>query len=268
MTADLLALAVRLAGQAGDLLLAGVGERRRDVATKTSGTDMVTDMDRAAEALIVQGIRAARPHDAILGEEGADRAGTSGVRWVIDPLDGTTNYLYGHPSYAVSVAAEVDGDGLVGVVVDPSHGEVFAATAGGGATCNGRPITTSGACDLSLSLVGTGFSYLADVRARQALVLTHILPAVRDIRRNGAASLDLCWVACGRLDAYYEVSLQPWDVAAGLLIAREAGAFTAGVNGGPPSAASVLAASPALEGPLTALMAEAEAEAAGPRAVA
>jgi myo-inositol-1(or 4)-monophosphatase len=237
-------LAERVAREAGALLHQRLRWHRNEVTTKTSTTDMVTEMDHAAEELIVQRLLAARPDDGVLAEEGAERAGTSGVRWVIDPLDGTTNYLYGHPRYSVSIAAEVDGDVTVGVVADPSLDEVFTATKGGGAFLNGEPVGHSGKTDLETALVATGFSYLEDRRARQATVLTQVLPSVRDLRRHGVASLDLCWVACGRLDGYYEVGLQPWDVAAGALIATEAGAFVCGVDGGPPTAASVMAAAP------------------------
>jgi myo-inositol-1(or 4)-monophosphatase len=252
-------LAEDVAREAGALLHAALHGQRSMVTTKTSGTDMVTEMDRASEALIVERLLAARPDDAILAEEGSARDGTSGVRWVIDPLDGTTNYLYGHPTYSVSIAAEVDGEVVAGVVGDPSLGEYFTATKGGGAFLNGRPVTHSGKDDLSTALVGTGFAYVRALRARQAEVLVAVLPAVRDIRRAGAASLDLCWVGCGRLDGYYEVSLQPWDVAAGILIAAEAGALVSGVDGGPPSAASVLAAAPAVAPALLRLLAGAGA---------
>ena len=241
---ELLALAERVAREAGEMLLAGAGDLRLDVTTKTSGTDMVSEMDRASEALIVKGILAARPDDAILGEETGSRDGTSGVRWVIDPLDGTTNYLYRHPIWAVSVGVEVDGRVDAGVVVAPGLGEVFTAERGGGAWLNGSPITVSGGTDLASALVGTGFGYDASRRGRQAAVLPHLLPAVRDIRRNGVASLDLCWVACARLDGYFEAGGQPWDVAAGLLIAAEAGAVAAGLDGGPVSPESVMVAAP------------------------
>jgi myo-inositol-1(or 4)-monophosphatase len=242
--ADLLALAERVAKEAGDMLLAGAQGLRLDVTTKSSGTDMVSEMDRASEAMIVQGILAARPGDAILGEETGARTGTSGVRWVIDPLDGTTNYLYRHPIWAVSVAAEVDGDVMAGVVATPGLGETFTAARGKGAWLNGEAIAVSGATDLASALVGTGFAYVAERRARQAAVLPHLLPLVRDIRRNGVASLDLCWVACGRLDGYFEAGGQPWDVAAGLLIATEAGAVASGLDGGPPAPESMMIATP------------------------
>lgn len=243
-TKDLLALAQRVATEAGAMLLAGAGDLRLDVTTKTSGTDMVSEMDRASEALIVKGILAARPDDAILGEETGSRDGSSGVRWVIDPLDGTTNYLYRHPIWAVSVGVEVDGEVAAGVVAAPGLGETFSAARGQGARLNGRPIITSAAVDLASALVGTGFGYVASRRALQAAVLPHLLPAVRDIRRNGVASLDLCWVACGRLDGYFEAGGQPWDVAAGLLIATEAGAAARGLDGGDVAPESVMVAAP------------------------
>lgn len=254
LRSELLALALDAADNAGELLVEGLGRNRHHIATKSSGTDMVTDMDRAAEALIVEAITASRPHDAILGEEGGQRPGTSGVRWVVDPLDGTTNYLYGQPAFAVSIAAEVHGTVEVGVVADPSKGETFWATRGGGSRLDGRLLACSDLVDLADALVATGFSYLAERRTAQAAVLGRVLPSVRDIRRNGAAALDLCWVACGRLDAYYEVGLQPWDVAAGLLIASEAGATVSGVEGGAASGHSVLAGAPGLVEPLRQLL--------------
>ncbi|MGI8806451.1 MAG: inositol monophosphatase family protein [Acidimicrobiales bacterium] len=242
--AALLDLAERVAREAGELLLAGADGLRVDVTTKSSGTDMVSEMDRASEALIVKGILAERPDDAILGEETGSRDGTSGVRWVIDPLDGTTNYLYRHPIWSVSVGVEVDGEVVVGVVATPGLQETFSAAQGEGARLNGVPIAVSGASDLASALIGTGFGYAADRRGAQAEILPHLLPAVRDIRRNGVASLDLCWVACGRLDGYFEAGGQPWDVAAGLLIASEAGAVSSGLDGGPVAPESLMIASP------------------------
>jgi len=253
---DLLDLAVRLAGQAGELLLRSVADRGAGGTAKTSLTDLVTDADRASEALIVEGIHRARPDDAIVGEEGADHRGTSGVTWVIDPLDGTTNYLYGHHSFAVSIGVEVDGVAEAGVVAAPALGEVFAAARGGGASRNGEPITVSGHDDLATALVGTGFGYAAEARAAQGAVVARVLPHVRDIRRGGSAALDLCWVACGRLDGYYEAGLQRWDMAAGVLIATEAGAVTAGLSGGPPVPGSVLAATPGVARALLRLLDE------------
>ena len=250
-------LALELADRAGTLLLDSRKHRGAGAGTKTSGTDVVTDADRASESLIVEGILAARPDDGILAEEGSARPGTSGVRWVIDPLDGTTNYLYGLPAWVVSIGVEVDGVMEAGVVADPSHGETYSALRGGGAWCNGERLQVSGATDLAVSLVGTGFAYRATRRAEQATALPVVLPAVRDIRRAGAAALDLCWVACGRLDGYYETGLKPWDRAAGLLIATEAGATTCGFDGGPPSGASVVAATPGIVDQLVALLAAA-----------
>jgi len=259
--AALLELAVGLAAEAGALLLDGRSSVRADEGTKTSATDMVTDMDRASEALIVAGLIRARPDDGILAEEGSARAGSSGVRWVIDPLDGTTNYLYGHPTFAVSIAAECDGRTVVGVVGAPAQDEMFRAVAGGGAFAtggrsfgDGRRLAVSGATDLATSLVATGFSYVADKRTVQGRILSRVLPLVRDVRRLGAAALDLCWVACGRVDAYYEAGLQPWDLAAGALIAAEAGASVVGLDGPVPGSGSVLAATPALVDPLRQLL--------------
>lgn len=241
---ELLRLAQRLATEAGELLLAAVDDLRVDVTTKSSGTDMVSEMDRASETLIVKGVLAERPDDAILGEETGAREGASGVRWVIDPLDGTTNYLYRHPTWAVSIGVEVDGVMEVGVVAAPGHHEVFTAVRGEGARLNGDRIAVTAETDLASALVGTGFGYGAGRRGRQAEVLPHLLPKVRDIRRNGVASMDLCWVACGRLDGYFEAGGQPWDVAAGLLIATEAGAIACGLDGGPVAPESVLVAAP------------------------
>ncbi len=257
--AELAALAGAVAAEAGALLLEGLLSERAAVSTKTTATDMVSEMDHAAEALIVSRLLAARPGDAILGEEGGERPGTTGVRWVVDPLDGTTNYLYGLPNWSVSIAAEVEGVGVAGAVSDPTLGETFTAALGMGAFLNQRPIRHSGRADLATTLVATGFAYTADRRERQARVLARVLPRVRDIRRYGVASLDLCWVACGRVDAYYEVGLQPWDIAAGAVIAAEAGAVVRGVDGGPPSGPSILAAAPGVAPALLELLGEAGA---------
>ncbi len=240
--AELLALARGLATAAGEQLVVATTLVRRGVTTKTSSTDMVTETDRATERFLVESILTARPDDSVRGEEGAERDGTSGVSWWIDPIDGTTNFLYGLPGFNISVAAEIEGEAVAGVVVDPLHGDVFAATRGGGATRNDQPIACTAATDLSTSLVATGFSYEPERRRRQADVLTHVLPAVRDIRRIGAAAVDLCSVACGRVDAYYEKGLQPWDWAAGALIATEAGALVTDLEDGPTSTAFTLAA--------------------------
>jgi myo-inositol-1(or 4)-monophosphatase len=262
---ELVELATDLATAAAALLVDGLARTRHSVATKSSTTDLVTDMDRASERIIVEGLATHRPHDGVLGEEGSDRAGTSGVRWIIDPIDGTTNYVYGHPGFAVSIAAAWTDPAsgatevVAGVVADPLHDEVFTATAGGGAFRDGEAIRCSGADALDHALVATGFSYESDRRARQAGVLTVLLPAVRDIRRMGAAAVDLCSVACGRVDAYYERGLKPWDFAAGALVAREAGAVVTDLDGGPVSEGFALAAAPGVHGPLAALLRDAGA---------
>jgi myo-inositol-1(or 4)-monophosphatase len=218
----LLALAEATAREAGALLLDGF-QGVRTVDAKTSPTDVVTEMDRAAEALIVRRILEARPDDGILGEEGADRPSRTGVRWVIDPLDGTVNYLYRRPDWAVSIAAEVDGVAIAGAVYAPARDECFAAALGGGATLNGRPLHPSAETRLAHALCGTGFSYDVGDRKVQGAILARVVSEVRDIRRAGSAALDLCAVACGRLDVYFERGLQPWDGAAAGLILREAG---------------------------------------------
>jgi len=251
---QLLDLARSAGEEAAAVLLEGLTRQRVQVSTKSSSTDMVTEMDRRSEAMIVERLLAARPDDGLLGEEGAERAGTSGITWVIDPLDGTTNYLYGYPGFAVSIAAVKDGVALVGVVVDPVHGETFTATAGGGSHRNGERLTGPGACDLGDVLLSTGFAYDAARRAAQGLAMAAVLPRVRDLRRSGAAAVDLCWVACGRVDAFFERGLAPWDLAAGSLIAREAGATVGNLTGGNPGPDAVLAAHPTLFPPLAELL--------------
>lgn len=251
----LLRLALDVATEAGEHLLDAV-RRQQVVETKSSRTDLVTESDRLVEARIVESLTAARPDDGVEGEEGASRPGTTGVTWCIDPIDGTTNFWYGLPGFNVSVAATTTEGTLAGVVVDPLHGDVYAASAGAGATRNGIAIHCSDNTDLSLALLATGFGYDPAVRAWQAQVLTNVLPRVRDIRRLGAAALDLCLVASGRVDAYYERGLAPWDHAAGALIATEAGARVGGLDGEPPGPELVVAAPRALWGPLTDLLRE------------
>lgn len=216
-------LALDLAREAGALLHDALLHDRVAVDTKSTGTDMVTEMDRASEDLLLRRLIEHRPDDAVVGEEGADRPGSSGVRWMIDPLDGTTNYLYRLPGWNVSVAAEIDGEPVAGAVVVPTHGDEFAAALGHGASVNGRPLRATAAAPLATCLVGTGFSYDPAVRTRQAAMIAALLAEVRDIRRVGAAAADLCAVAAGRLDAYFETGLAPWDRSAGTIVAREAG---------------------------------------------
>lgn len=221
-----------------------VEDRPRDlgVTSKSTRTDVVTEMDQRSQELLVEVLTRLRPGDGVLGEEEGGVAGTSGVTWVVDPIDGTVNYLYEIPQYAVSVAAVV-GDptvpgewtSLAGAVLDPSSGALFHAHLGGGARLTTATGTTalraSDATELALSLVGTGFGYDREVRTRQAQALVEVIGEVRDIRRMGSAALDLCAVARGHLDGYYESGLNAWDRAAGELVAREAGALVGGPDG-------------------------------------
>ncbi len=243
---DLLKLAVEVAAEAAQLIV----ERRRGTITvadtKSTATDIVTAVDRESEELIRARVLAARPDDSFLGEEGDDVNGSSGVRWVVDPIDGTVNYLYDIPTYAVSIAVEYNGQTVAGVVVDAPKGEVFTATLGGGAYLDGKPIRVSECLDLSKALVGTGFGYDATRREVQAEVVQSLITKVRDIRRIGVGAIDLCYVACGRLDAVYERGLNPWDYGAGALIAAEAGATVGGLDGAPVSPEMSIAATPAV----------------------
>lgn len=254
-------LATDVAHAAGALLLEGASRIRTVVETKTTATDMVTEMDRASEALIAGRILEARPDDAFLGEEGTVGSGTTGVRWVVDPLDGTTNYLYGFPSWAVSIGIEIHGEPAAGVVFDPFHAETYRAVRGAGASCNGLALQVAGADALESALVATGFGYDPEVRARQAQILAHILPSVRDVRRAGAASVDLCWLGRGRVDVYYERGLQPWDRAAGELVATEAGAVVRTLADG-----TIVGAPPHLIEPFLELFRAAEAACSQERA--
>jgi len=255
-----LSLAIDLARQAGALAL----EMRHGVeqlAPKSSPTDVVTAADKAVEQLLVSAITAARPDDGLLGEEGGAREGTSGLRWVVDPIDGTVNYLYGIPQWAVSIGVEDSDGAVVGVVFDPVKDELWTAVRGQGASLNGRRLQCSAVTDLSQSLIGTGFGYDEKRRARQSLLLPHLLPVVRDIRRLGAGSLDLCAVAAGRLDGYYEQGLAPWDLSAGGLIAHEAGAVVTGLGGREAGPDLVVAAAPGIARALLGLLEQHDADA-------
>ena len=232
-----LALVTELADLAEEVALeaaALVREHARGTVTvadtKTSAIDVVTEADRATEALVRERLLARRPDDAVLGEEGDDVTGTSGVRWVVDPIDGTVNFLYGIPQYAVSLAAELDGEVVAGVVVDVAKQVVYAARPGADGTTvalrDGVPISVNGPRPLDQRLVGTGFSYVTEVKVVQAAYVGRLLPLVRDLRRLGACALDLCHVAEGLLDGYVEEGVNLWDHAAGGLIARAAGAST------------------------------------------
>jgi len=239
MSAELLEVAVDVARAAAELVR---GRSRGEVtvaATKSSDVDVVTEADRAAELLIRDRLAAARPDDAVLGEEGDDLEGTSGVRWVVDPIDGTVNFLYGLPQYAVSVAAEVDGEVVAGVVLNVATGTEFTAYVDDAGVTrsrrDGEPIRVRETVPLSQRLVSTGFGYDAGLRELQARALVHMVPRIRDIRRLGSCALDLCHVADGTLDGYVEEGVNLWDHAAGGLVARGAGArveVTTGAGGG------------------------------------
>jgi myo-inositol-1(or 4)-monophosphatase len=220
---ELLALADRAARAAGELLRTRLDGPATGVAYKSSATDPVSDADRDAEAEILRILRAERPDDSVLGEEGAATSGASGLRWVIDPLDGTVNFLYGQPMFAVSIACEDEQGTLVAVVHHPATGEMFRAARGAGATLDGRAIHVRRPESLARALVATGFSYEPERRVLQGAIVARIVPLVRDVRRAGSAALDLAWVACGRLDGYYEHGLNAWDWAAGGLLVSEAG---------------------------------------------
>jgi myo-inositol-1(or 4)-monophosphatase len=228
-----LELAERAARAAGEVLMSYFGNAAEGLAVKSSPTDPVSDADREAERMIQALLAAERPDDGVIGEEGADTEAANGRLWIVDPLDGTVNFLYGLRAWAVSIALE-DANGIaVGVVFNPVDEECFSARRGGGAELNRRPIHVTGCPSLDRAMVATGFSYEADQRARQAELLTRLLPRVRDIRRAGAAALDLAYVACGRVDAFYERGLKRWDEAAGRLLVMEAGGVVADLAGEP-----------------------------------
>jgi myo-inositol-1(or 4)-monophosphatase len=220
---ELLDVAWEAAQAAALQLIQRFGRQPAGVQTKTTPTDPVSEADVAAEAAVRAVLAQRRPDDAILAEEGGAVGGDGELRWLVDPLDGTVNYLFGIPAFVVSVACEDAQGGVAGVVLDPVRGENFAATRSGPAMLNGEAIKGSARSELGTALVATGFGYDAGVRERQAAVLARMLPRVRDIRRVGAAAMDMCWTACGRFDAYYERGVKPWDIAAGSLIASRAG---------------------------------------------
>jgi myo-inositol-1(or 4)-monophosphatase len=256
--ADLLPLAERLALDAGALLLRRLPELRTDVVAKSTPTDVASEVDRAAEDLIVSALRRVRPDDAILAEEGTYDTGSSGLRWVVDPLDGTVNYLYRAAAFGVSVGVEDAGGGLAGAVYDPQRDELFSGARGTGSAVNGTPLRANDVTDLAQALVATGFSYDAVERAWQASVLTTVLPRVRDIRRGGSAALDMVAVAAGRVDAYFELGPAPWDRCAALVVAAEAGARTL-VGTTPSGAELTVVAAPGVYDALLALLREAGA---------
>jgi myo-inositol-1(or 4)-monophosphatase len=261
-------LAVRLATAAGALVREGRPERVVVAATKSSDVDPVTVMDRASEDLLREMIAAERPDDAILGEEGDDVAGTSGLTWVLDPIDGTVNYLYGVASWAVSVAVvagppePASWTVLAGCVHSVADGRTWSAGLGEGATRDGVPIRVGAPTELGSCLVGTGFGYDAARRAHQAQVLTQVLPKIRDIRRLGSAAIDLCLLADGSMDLYYERGLNPWDMAAGAVVATEAGAVVTGLRGSPATNAMTVAGPAELVAQLAEILEAADADGA------
>jgi len=264
---ELRELAISAASEAATLAAQG----RRDgvvvAGTKSSATDIVTEMDRRVEALLVDRILTARPDDGMLGEEGASHVGSSGVRWVLDPIDGTVNYLYGIPGWAVSVAAEIDGVGVVGVVAAPSLGETYVAVRGRGARKHDQwgvhDLRVNDPVELTGSLVSTGYGYTQERRTGQARVTSALLPRVGDLRRLGACSLDLCFVAEGRFDAYYERGVHLWDYAAAGLVVTEAGGRFGGLDGAAPGEELVIAAGPQLFVQLSEVLRENRADSDG-----
>jgi myo-inositol-1(or 4)-monophosphatase len=266
---------LELALEAGRAASALIRERRtrevRVADTKTSHTDVVTQADRESEALIRGLIFGRRPDDGFLGEEGGGHSGSSGVRWVVDPIDGTVNFLYGLPQYAVSIAAEVDGEVVAGAVLNAATGVEYTATPGD-PRCDGRPIAVGAPTPLDQRLVITGFSYEVAKRTVQAQAVARLLPVVRDVRRLGSSALDLCYVADGKADAYVEEGVHPWDYAAGAFIATQAGARTTVLRGAYGTPAMVAAPEHGYEELLAAVRAAgflaAEGAADGPDATA
>lgn len=269
MTAEpkLTEIADRVAAEAADLVRKRRAELRdgaaMSVGTKSSDTDVVTAADKESERLIRARLTELRPGDAVLGEEEGGSAGEAAedaVTWVVDPIDGTVNFLYGYPAFAVSVAAQIGGASVAGAIVDPVSGRHWTATRGEGAWLDGNPLRVGSPASLDLTLLATGFGYRADRRQRQARLMTSMLGRVRDIRRGGSSALDLCAVAAGWVDAYFEHGLSRWDWAAGALIAAEAGA-TVSLPGSDPELGedAIMAASPAIAAPLRAALLDCDA---------
>lgn len=256
MPSELRELAADIAREAGSF---AHGQRRRLGAgaravhvTKSSDVDPVTEFDRATEELVVRRLRSERPDDSIVGEEGADHRGSSGLEWHIDPIDGTVNFVYDLPGWCTSIAVLRDGIPIAGAIYAPVVDELYSAALGEGATVDGAAITVSGSTDLATSLPATGFSYhLGRHRVEQAQRIARVLPIVRDIRRQGSAALDLAYVAAGRVDAYFEEFIRSWDIAAGVLLVTEAGGTVTSFHGDPldvGAPAGIVAATPALHG--------------------
>jgi myo-inositol-1(or 4)-monophosphatase len=223
VTTELLTLAIEAAHGAGQLLMKSFGGNREDVSTKSSPTDLVSKADKDSERFLLDLIASERPGDGILAEEGGRAESSTGYRWVIDPLDGTINFLFRIPVWSVSLAVEDREGAVAGVVYDPNRNETFKAARGKGAWLDGRRLSVSDRADLNTALVGTGFAYDVERRIAQARIAAEVLGSVRDIRRAGSAALELCSVACSRLDGFFEAYTEPWDRAAGALIVKEAG---------------------------------------------
>ena len=253
---ELRAIAEQLARAAGDMALAGRKSGIVTATTKSSPTDMVTQYDKASEDMITAGLRELRPDDGIVGEEGASREGTSGITWHIDPIDGTSNFYFDIPMWAVSTGAVDDNGPIAGAVYAPALGDMFTAARGEGATLNGNRISVRENTLLSDALVCTGFSYHVSQREAHARRVATMVGQIRDIRRFGAAAIDLCFVACGRLDAYFEEHLNSWDLIAGQVIATEAGALVTNYSGDTATPQEVLASQPGVQKALIQLIAD------------
>jgi myo-inositol-1(or 4)-monophosphatase len=252
---ELLVLAIDVARRAGALLLERFqGGRERALASKSTPTDLVSEADLSSERLIREQLARTRPADGFLGEEGGGHDGSSGLTWVVDPLDGTVNFLFGIPQWCVSVAVRDDHGSLAGAIFDPCRDELFCATRHDIPTLNGTLLAGSDREELSTAMVATGLAYDADVRAAQAEVLARVIPRVRDIRRFGSAALDLAWTAVGRYDAYFERTVKPWDIAAGTLICERAGLTVLELPARAGLPLGVIAAAPAIAQPLLELV--------------
>jgi myo-inositol-1(or 4)-monophosphatase len=252
--ADALAIASGAARSAGAILVERFRGPASGLRAKSSPTDLVSEADERAEQAIVKHIGKYRSEDALVAEEGSTTTGQSGIRWYVDPLDGTINYLYGIPHWAVTICCADSSGPLAGVVYDPVRGELFEATRGGGAACGGRAIAVTKKTDLATALVATGFAYVAESRRRQGRVLEQILDAVRDVRRAGAASLDLAFVAAGRLDGYFESVDKPWDWMAGALLVSEAGGRVTQLHPSDPALPRIVASGPGIHDDLLSLL--------------
>jgi myo-inositol-1(or 4)-monophosphatase len=252
--AEALALATEAAREAGALLL----ELRRSPATgvraKSSATDLVSEADERAERAIVTAIRQRRPDDALIAEEGSSARGSSGVSWYVDPLDGTINYLYGIPQWSVSICCADSAGPLAAVVFDPLRGELFSATRGGGARLGVQRLAVTDRSDLASALIATGFGYDAAQRSTQGRILANVMGDVRDVRRFGSASLDLCFVAAGRFDGYFESVDKPWDWIGGALLVREAGGRVTELTPANPAFPRIIASGPGIHERLVALL--------------